>query len=197
MDGWDVLRELKSDETTRDIPVVIVSMTQNRELGLALGADDYFVKPLDRMRLVRRLNELVGQARGTTGRGRRVLLIDDDPAAVDLLENDLEEAGYTIEYAASGEEGIERALGDPPDVIILDLIMPGLSGFEVAERLKSDERTLPIPIIILTAKELSQDERFRLRNRIAALVKKGSSTGSRLIGVIRRLGKQAEGGRES
>jgi signal transduction histidine kinase/DNA-binding response OmpR family regulator/ligand-binding sensor domain-containing protein len=186
MDGWDVLRELKADEQTRGIPVVIVSMTQNRELGLALGADDYFVKPIDRGRLIRRLNELVRRKRDGEG-ARNVLLIDDDPTVADLLSEPLADAGYTVNQALSGSEGLEVAALDRPDVIILDLMMPGMNGFEVAERLKADERTASIPIVILTAKDLSAEERLRLRNRIAALVKKGSSTGERLVGEIRRL----------
>jgi signal transduction histidine kinase/CheY-like chemotaxis protein/ligand-binding sensor domain-containing protein len=194
MDGWDVLRELKSDEQTRDIPVVIVSMTQNRELGLALGADDYFVKPVDRARLVSRLNELVGSVRGERVR-RHILLIDDDPVAGDLLEEDVALAGYAMRQVLSGEEGLEAAASESPDVIILDLIMPGLSGFEVAERLKADPRTASIPIIILTAKDLTESDRLRLQNRISALVKKGSATGGRLIGVISRLEGRDDGGR--
>ena len=102
LDGWEVLKRLKSDDVTRDIPVVIISMVDNRELGVALGADDYFVKPVDRERLLERVREL---HRGARAR-RALLLIDDDAAVHALLDEELARLGYTIESAFSGESGV-------------------------------------------------------------------------------------------
>ena len=183
MDGWHVLRELKADSATAAIPVIIVSMLENRELAMALGAQDYFVKPIDWPRLMRRLAELTR----SVGRGARLLLVDDDPSVHEMLGAELTKAGYVLDTAASGAEGLDRAEALRPDVIILDLIMPGMSGFELAERLRQGETTSRIPIVVLTAKELTPEDREQLRHAVNDLVMKGSASGSRLIRAIRSL----------
>jgi CheY-like chemotaxis protein len=180
MEGWQVLKSLKTDAVTSDIPVVIVSMQENRELALAFGAEDYFVKPVDWGRLLRKLAEL-------TGRGARLLVVDDDAAVHQMLEQELGREGYVIESATSGADAIERAERLRPDVIILDLMMPGMSGFEVAERLRQHDGTARIPIVVLTAKDLTEADRERLRHAVSGLVMKGSAAGARLIGAIRSL----------
>ncbi|HEX7151199.1 MAG TPA: response regulator [Thermoanaerobaculia bacterium] len=185
MEGWNVLRELKRDDDTASIPVIIVSMVENRELGLAFGAEDYFVKPVDWPRLMRRLADITRRA--ATPRHARLLLIDDDVSVHDMLEQELTKEGYELEKAFSGPEGLERAELSPPDVIILDLMMPGMSGFEVAETLRQREATARIPILILTARELSDIDREELRNGVNGLVLKGSAAGARLIRAIQGL----------
>jgi signal transduction histidine kinase/CheY-like chemotaxis protein/ligand-binding sensor domain-containing protein len=185
MDGWHVLRALKADSATSEVPVIIVSMLENRDLALALGAQDYFVKPIDWPRFLRRLADLTSR-RGSV-RGARLLLVDDDPAVHELLEHELGKAGYVLEKARSGAEGLERAEKTRPDVIILDLMMPGMTGFELAERLRQRETTARIPIVVLTAKELTAEDRERLRHGVSDLVMKGSAAGARLIRAIRSL----------
>jgi DNA-binding response OmpR family regulator len=185
MDGWHVLRALKADSATADVPVIIVSMLENRDLALALGAQDYFVKPIEWARFLRRLGELASH-RGSA-RAARLLLVDDDPAVHEMLEHELSKAGYIVDKARSGAEGLERAEKLRPDVIILDLLMPGMSGFELAERLRQRETTSRIPIVVLTAKELTADDRERLRNGVSGTVMKGSAAGARLIRAIRSL----------
>ena len=185
MEGWDVLRALKSDPATSSVPVIIVSMMENRELGLAIGADDYFTKPVDTSRLMRRLGEIVTHR--SIPRNARLLLIDDDVSVHGLLEQELTARGYELEKAFSGQEGLERAEAGQPDVIILDLMMPGMSGFEVAELLRQRERTARIPILVLTAKELTVADRDQLRSGINGLVMKGSSASTRLIRAIQSL----------
>jgi DNA-binding response OmpR family regulator/anti-sigma regulatory factor (Ser/Thr protein kinase) len=183
LDGWEVLKRLKNDELTRDIPVVIISMVENRELGVALGADDYFVKPVDRNRLLDRIRGL------TSGRASlaRVLLIDDDAAVHALLEEELASLGYTVESAFTGESGVRAARDAVPDLIILDLMMPGMSGFEVAGALKDDALTANIPILVLTSKEISADDRLELQSKVATFVQKGKSAREQLVREIRRL----------
>ena len=183
--GWDVLRALKSDATTATLPVIIVSMIDNRELGLAFGADDYFVKPVDWTRLMRRLREIT--VRTAAPKRPRLLLIDDDVSVHDMLEAELTKQGYQIEKAFSGAEGLERAEASVPDVIILDLSMPGMSGFEVAALLKEREATSRIPILAFTAKELTPADREQLRSGFHAVVAKGASAGKRLIHAIHTL----------
>ena len=184
-EGWQVLKTLKADPDMCDIPVIIVSMVDNRELGIAFGADDYFVKPVDWERLMRRLREIT--VRAATPRHPRLLLIDDDVSVHDMLEPELTRQGYQLEKAFSGAEGLQRAESSKPDVIILDLMMPGLSGFEVAERLRRRDETARIPIFVLTSKDLTPEDREQLRQGVSGLVMKGSAAAHRLITAIQSL----------
>jgi signal transduction histidine kinase/DNA-binding response OmpR family regulator len=186
IDGWEVLKRLKSDHVTRDIPIVIISVVENRDLGIALGADDYFVKPVDRERLLERVRTL--SSRGDSR--PRLLLIDDDAAVHSLLDAELSPDGFAIESAFSGEQGLLAARENTPDVIILDLMMPGMSGFEVADSLKEDPLTANIPILILTSKEISVDERLDLQSKVTSFIQKGKSARAQLLREIRRIGAQ-------
>jgi len=183
IDGWEVLKTLKSDDATRDIPVVIISRVDERDLGVALGADDYFVKPVDRDRLLNRVRQLTTADQSKT----RLLLIDDDTSLHELLDDELTRLGYTIESAFNGETGFAAAKENAPDVIILDLMMPGMSGFEVAGLLKDHPSTARIPILVLTSKEISADDRRELQSKVAACVQKGQSARDQLVAEIRRL----------
>jgi signal transduction histidine kinase/DNA-binding response OmpR family regulator/ligand-binding sensor domain-containing protein len=184
VEGLDVLRRLKSDPKTAATPVIIVSMLDNREIGLAFGADDYFVKPVDWPRMLRRLADITANG----ARTKRLLLIDDDVTIHDMLEHELSREGYSLDKAFTGAEGLERAEATRPDVIILDLAMPGLSGYQVAELLRQRETTARIPIVVLTAKELTDDDRAQLRHATNETVMKGTAAASRLIRAIRSLG---------
>ncbi|MCU1350450.1 MAG: diguanylate cyclase protein, partial [Acidobacteria bacterium] len=168
---------------TRDIPVVIISMIDNRDLGVALGADDYFVKPVDRQRLLERLRQIVS----SPARRPKLLLIDDDTSVHALLEEELTGLGYAIENAFNGEDGVRAAAANTPDVIILDLMMPGMSGFEVADELKENPLTANIPILVLTSKDLTNDDRRELQSKVTTFVQKGKSARDQLVKEIRRL----------
>jgi signal transduction histidine kinase/CheY-like chemotaxis protein len=183
LSGWEVLKALKAGEGTRDIPIVIVSMAGEQELGFALGADDYFLKPVDAPRLLRRLAELA-PIRGPSP--QELLIIDDDPTLHELLEAQLPEQ-YTFLTALSGREGIDLARQHRPSLVVLDLMMEGMDGFEVATRLKADPETRDLPIIVLTARDLSAEDRSRLRGRIEGLVQKADLEPSRLVSVIENL----------
>ena len=185
VDGWEVLKRLKSSDETCDIPVVIISIVDNRELGVALGADDYFVKPVDRERFLSRVREITSRHPRP-----RLLLIDDDRAVHTLLDAELAPHGLVFESAFSGEEGLRVARAAIPDVIILDLMMPGMSGFEVAASLKDDPITANIPILVLTSKELSAEDRQELQSKVSSVVPKGTSAREQLLREIRRLQKR-------
>jgi signal transduction histidine kinase/DNA-binding response OmpR family regulator len=185
MSGWDVLREIKRDEATRHLPVVIVSMMESRELGMTLGAEDYFLKPVDAQALIARLQR-IAPLTGPT-KASRILLVDDDPVVHDLVGDELARHGYVVDHAMSGQQGLELAERERPDAIVLDLMMEGMSGFEVAEALQQDPDTAHVPIVVLTAKDLTQDERVSLQGRIASLVQKGHSVPVRLVAAIREL----------
>lgn len=181
--GWDVLRELKSDVTTRDIPVAIVSMIDDRELGLALGVDAYMTKPVDGPAILETLRRIVGVAPGR----RDVLLIDDDPAFHDLIDAQLEPGGFRVRHARSGAEGLRMIAERPPALVILDLMMDGMDGFEVAVRMRRDPISMSIPILIVTAADIDEGIRSRLRGKIGAIVEKQRLSASQLGATVRRL----------
>jgi signal transduction histidine kinase/CheY-like chemotaxis protein len=178
-DGLAVLRELRADPETRHIPVIIISVLDNRELGLTLGADDYFVKPVDRAALLERLASLVPR-----DVGGRVLVIDDDPALHELVAAGLPER-YRLLHAHTGRDGVDMARRERPDLVLLDLMMEGMDGFEVAALLKGDDRTRQVPIVVLTAKEMDREDRDRLHGKIEALVLKSDWNPTRLEAVLR------------
>ncbi|MDX1583505.1 MAG: response regulator, partial [Thermoanaerobaculia bacterium] len=170
LDGWEVLKDLKSDPELNHIPIVVVTMQENRELGLALGADDFFVKPVDPDQFASRVNELVAEKRrsGTT----TVLLIDDDPNVHEIIRDTIRPLEYRFIAARNGEEGLHRARSERPDLIILDLLMPRLNGFETLDYLHHDPITHDTPVIILTEKELSEKERESIEHQILGLFSK-------------------------
>lgn len=187
MDGWEVMKALKNDETLRHIPVIIVSMMENRELGFALGAADYFVKPIDPEELIHSLETLLPHKK----KGKpKLLLIDDDPDFHEMMENILRFRGYQVEHALSGQEGLQKASQGYPDLIILDLMMEGMDGFEVAGALKKRKETRKIPILVLTAKQLTPRDKERLKGEISKLMEKGRSSPADLVLTIQELLKR-------
>ncbi|HZR00520.1 MAG TPA: response regulator [Chloroflexota bacterium] len=183
LDGWEVLRALKRDRRTRDVPVVIASVVDDERLGRALGAVDYFVKPVDRRALLARLEGLSLTTRAKA-RDVRVLVVDDDPAALDLVEGMLHPAGFTVLRALAGAEGIEVARRARPDLVLLDLTMPGMSGLDVIAALKGDADTRDIPILILTARNLTPADKAALNGRVAAVLRKRELAAVDLLALL-------------
>ena len=184
IDGWEVLNRLKADELTRNIPVVVVSVIDNPALGRALGALDYFVKPVDRSALLSRLGRYAFTTKVQHGE-IRILLVDDEPANLDLLQALLEPEGFKVLRAPGGKEGIDVARAEQPHLILLDLMMPGVTGFDVVESLRTDTTTRTIPIMVLTSKELTNDERNALNGCVAAVFQRNSVAGSELVAWLR------------
>jgi CheY-like chemotaxis protein len=183
--GWDVLARLKGEPGLVDIPVVVVSMVDERGKGYALGAADYLVKPVGREELLGVLRPLTGAA-SIDGEPVKVLAIDDDPVAVELVAAILGSEGYTVLRARGGDEGVSVALRERPALVIVDLLMRGTDGFEVIERLRSDPRTADIPIVVLTAKAIAEADRQRLNSRIAHLAEKGHFSRAEFVALVRR-----------
>ena len=173
IDGWDVLRGLKADEALRNIPVIIVTVVDEREVGLALGAVDYFLKPVDRDALLARLARYTFTTKVKHG-PVRVLAVDDDPAALALVETALAPSGFSVTSTTSGRAAVELARAEPFELVICDLVMPELDGFGVVAALKADGRTRDAVILILTAHELSEADKARLNGHVAGIVDKGT-----------------------
>jgi signal transduction histidine kinase/CheY-like chemotaxis protein len=185
-DGWELLNTLKRDQETRDIPILVVTVVDDSELGRALGAHDYFVKPVDGKALLSRLDQYAFTSR-VREHPVKVLVVDDEPSSVDRLVSLLEPAGFTVLRAYGGASGLEVARTELPDLILLDLLMPGINGFDVVSALKSDPSTRDIPVLIVTAKDLDAREKRRLNGQVAAVLQKGSTAGIDLISWLRKL----------
>lgn len=158
MDGWRVLHRLKEMPETKDTPIIVVSIVEDKSFGLSLGAVDYMIKPVSRSNLISKIERLTKSGR----RFHRVLVIDDNPADISLVEEILQLDGYEVLKATSGVDGLKAARDEKPDLVILDLMMPDLDGFDVMRLLESDEATRGLPIILFTAKDLTQIERAHL-----------------------------------
>jgi signal transduction histidine kinase/CheY-like chemotaxis protein len=184
IDGWEVLTRLKADELTRNIPVVVVSVIDNPALGRALGALDYFVKPVDRNALVSRLGRYAFTTRVKHAE-IRVLVVDDEAANLDLLQALLEPEGFKVLRASGGKEGIDVARAQRPQLILLDLLMPEVTGFDVVEALRADDATRSIPVMVLTSKELTAADKRALNGCVAAIFQRNSVAGSELVAWLR------------
>jgi CheY-like chemotaxis protein len=158
----------------------------NPALGRALGAFDYFVKPVDGKALLSRLSQYAFTAR-VKGSPVRVLVVDDEQANLDLLEALLKPAGFGVLRAGGGQEGIDLAKSQMPDLIFLDLMMPEVTGFDVVEALRAEEATSSIPIMILTSKTLTEDDKRELNGQVAAIFQRNSVAGTDLTAWLRGI----------
>ncbi len=184
MDGWDFLAQAKADPDITNIPVIIVSILDERGKGIALGAAEYLVKPANRNDLLAALRHLTLVPKGMDG-SAKVLVVDDDPMAIELVEAVLQPEGYTILKATDGENGLALAQKELPSLIILDLLMPGIDGFAVVESLRADRATTSIPIIILTSKTMTREEKERLNGQISYLAHKAEFNRSAFVESVR------------
>jgi len=179
MDGWAVLAALKSEAATTDIPVVMLTMIDDRNLGYALGAADYLTKPIDRGRLLAVL--------GKHARDRPILIVDDDPDVRTLLRRMLEREGYRVAEAEHGRAALVRLAHGLPGVILLDLMMPEMDGFEFLVELRRHETAHAVPVVVVTAKELTDEDRRRLNGSVERILQKGSMSRDALLAEVRRL----------
>jgi signal transduction histidine kinase/CheY-like chemotaxis protein len=187
MDGWEVLAALKADARTASTPVVVVSILDEPGRGFAVGAAEYLVKPVSREDILAALTR-VGVLPEVS---RTLLTIDDDPLAVELVKAVLQPEGWTVLSATDGQVGIAMARSQRPSAVLLDLLMPGTDGFAVLEALRTDPVTMSIPIIVLTAKTLTRDDRDRLRGRIWDVAQKDDFKPAVLVDLVRRAAAHA------
>jgi signal transduction histidine kinase/CheY-like chemotaxis protein len=179
MDGWAVLAALKADAATADIPVVMVTIVDDRSLGYALGAADYLTKPIDRERLV----AVLARHRPE----RPVLVVDDDPALRELLRRTLEREGYAVLEADDGRAALARIGERVPGLILLDLMMPHMNGFELLGELRARPEWRGIPVVVVTAKDLTPEERQRLNGHVEKILAKGAVGPEALLAEVREL----------
>ena len=190
MDGWAVLKELKADPALAAIPVVMLSILDEQEKGFALGAADYLTKPFDRDRL-----RSVLQAHRGGESGARVLVVEDDDATRAILRDMLEREGCKVDVAENGVVALERVAKARPDIILLDLMMPHMDGFEFLAALRATPDGSEIPIVVLTAKDLSDAERERLAGETKAVLRKSMHSRDELAAELRRALKAGRGER--
>jgi signal transduction histidine kinase/DNA-binding response OmpR family regulator len=181
IDGWDVLAQLKADPGTAAIPVVVVSMLDERGRGFALGATEYLVKPVGKEQLLAALY----RAAAMPEQKHTVVAIDDDPLAIELVRASLEPEGWTVLGAMTGQEGLALVRERQPSAVLLDLLMPGMDGFEVVEALRADPETKSVPVVILTSMSMTHQDKERLQGRITYVARKTEFDLSGLAGLLR------------
>jgi CheY-like chemotaxis protein len=179
LDGWAVLSALKAEPGLADIPVVMLTIVDDKNLGYALGAADYLTKPIDRERLVTVLDKY--------RRDLPVLVVDDDLTVRQLLRRMLEPEGYTVVEAENGRAALERLQAGVPALILLDLMMPEMDGFEFLTELRRHEAWRAIPVVVVTAKDLSGEDRERLNGYVHKILQKGTHGRAELLAEVREL----------
>jgi CheY-like chemotaxis protein len=184
MDGWSVLKQLKADPALAHIPVVIVSIIDDKASGWALGAADYLTKPVDYKKLAQRLQKY--QHCDNNLSGGHVLVVDDDAQTRSLLQRILSQSGWSVSEASSGAAALALLDGSTPDLILLDLLMPQMDGFEVLHALRLTPGWQKIPVIVITGKQLSEDEQQRLGG-VALLLQKGAYSRDELLHEVHKL----------
>jgi signal transduction histidine kinase/CheY-like chemotaxis protein len=168
--SWDLLQQIKNDPATSTIPVFVVTVVDNKDKALALGADAFHAKPVERNWLLHQLDSL-----GKVDSRPQVLLVDDDDISRYLVRNLLSHSGFHFLESTIGEDAVQQAIEEQPDLVILDLVMPGFSGFDVLRELSQNARTAKIPVIIHTSKALNEEERGMLSQAVAIISKDSQS----------------------
>ncbi len=182
MDGWAVLAELKGDPDLADIPVVMVTVVDDQNLGYMLGVSEYLVKPVDRERLIAILNRYRKDNQPCS-----ILIVEDDPETRRLVRRILERENWSVGEAQNGRVALERVEKSRPDLILLDLIMPEMDGFEFINQLVGREEWRSIPVVVITAKDLNAEDRRRLNGYVQGVIEKGSYSREELAEKVRDL----------
>jgi CheY-like chemotaxis protein len=185
MDGWEFIGRLKQVPELRRIPIVIISIMADRDKGFSLGAAAVMQKPISRQELYESLVDL-GLFPVSRGRSLKVLIVDDDPKAVELIAVRILGLASTILRAYGGREAIETARRELPDVIVLDLMMPEVNGFDVVEALRDYPDTARIPILVVTARQITDEDRAKLNGYVAAIMEKAEFDRDRFSAEVRR-----------
>jgi Response regulator containing a CheY-like receiver domain and a GGDEF domain len=188
MSGWAVLSTLKADPDLAEIPVIVLSFISNKNRGFALGASDYLTKPFDGKRLAALLSKYQpDHKRDLLPLANHILVVEDDPIIRQMLRGLLQRQGWIVQEAADGEVALQLIQQSPPGLILLDLVLPKKSGFELIHDLHRAEQWANIPIIVITAAELTPTEWMQLRGYVEQILQKGSYSGEDLLREIHTL----------
>jgi CheY-like chemotaxis protein len=179
-DGWSVLREIKSDKSLCNIPVILATVVADREMGLAFGAADHLIKPIDPQQLIDTLNAVAGADR------HDVLVIDDDSATRELFRRVLIREGWRVREASDGRRGLEQLEVGRPTIIVLDLMMPNMDGFALLQAIRDRQDFADIPVVVVTSKDLTREELDWLGIRAKEVVRKGTKGRTDLIAALKR-----------
>jgi CheY-like chemotaxis protein len=190
LSGWDVLASLKADPELAPIPVIMTTMLDDRNKGFALGVTEYLLKPIDRGRL----SAILKKVRGRAAPGR-ALIVDDDPDNRHFLTRILAREGWATAEAENGRVALERVAEQAPGLILLDLMMPVMDGFDFVRELRQTRADRPVPVVVLTAKELTREDCLRLSGAVDRVLEKGSYDREELLREIRRLAPRPSPGR--
>jgi signal transduction histidine kinase/CheY-like chemotaxis protein len=166
LDGWTVLAAIKGDPDLADLPVVLMTIVDEKNRGYALGATEYLVKPVDRQKLIDVLRALCGSA------GRPLLMVDDDDLGRSHMRAALEQQGWTVTEASDGRDALMKLNEAKPDVIILDLMMPEMDGFQFLDEMRRKAEWRDIPVVVVTAKDLTEEDRRRLNGGVERIIQK-------------------------
>ena len=184
MDGWAVLSALKADPELAAIPVVMATIMDDERMGFALGASDYLSKPIDRPRLLAALERFAPR-----GPGAQVLIVEDDVPTRTLMVRTLRRARWAVVEAENGLVALERMHRQVPAIILLDLMMPEMDGFQFLEAVRARPEWREVPVIVITAKVLTEGDRARLNGGVAVVVQKGEHSSERLLAEVARLAR--------
>jgi signal transduction histidine kinase/CheY-like chemotaxis protein len=182
MDGWAVLSNLKKDPELASIPVIMLTIVEEEQMGLALGASEYLTKPID----WEKLSDILQKFNFDSG-SSSVLVVEDDPATREMMRRTLERDGWIVVEAENGRIGLERVAESRPSLILLDLMMPEMDGFEFVSHLQADSANRSIPIVVVTAKDTTAEERKALKGHVQAVLQKGEYSRDGLLERIRAL----------
>ncbi len=174
LDGWTVLAALKGDPELAHIPVVLVTIVDEKQRGYALGVVEHLVKPVDRERLV-------GILRKLCDRPGHVLLVEDDADIRGFTRDALVADGWTVSEAENGRVALERVARQAPDAIVLDLMMPEMDGFEFLEELRKDAKWRTIPVLVVTGRDITDADRRRLNGEVERVIQKSGHAGDDLL----------------
>jgi len=187
MDGWSVLRALKADPVLRDVPVVLLTMLDDKSKGYSLGATDYLVKPVERDALRSVLSRY-----HAPDVARTALLVDDDPAVRHSVSHTLSAEGWEVLEAENGKAALEQIRESRPTLVLLDLMMPVMDGFDFLVELHAHAEWRDIPVIVLTAKDLTDADRRVLSGRVEQIFEKDAWSHEQLVGLVRKLAQERE-----
>ncbi|MNZ62210.1 Phosphate regulon transcriptional regulatory protein PhoB [compost metagenome] len=175
-----MLSELKKDPELADIPVIIWSMSSDKQLGYSLGASEFLTKPVQRDRLIEMLDKYVPNP-GL----QSILVIEDDSATSELMTKLLQKEGYAVTQAQNGKIALEKLHQTVPALILLDLMMPEMDGFQFIEELRKQDAWSSIPVIVITAKSITPEDRYKLNGYVKNIIQKGSFNHKSLLADIR------------